>query len=95
MNKTKTRTAKKPVTFASIMGEPKTKDEVLQQIRRNDRTYQKFLNMPFSYQEKILDFLCGKRGNPPHRERLLCRDGHYRRAFRRKHHGCRDAKERL
>lgn len=62
MNKIKTRTAQKPVTFESIMGEPKTKDEVLQQIRRNDRTYQKFLNMPFSYQEKILDFLCGKRG---------------------------------
>ena len=62
MNKIKTRTAQKPVTFESIMGEPKTKDEVLRQIRRNDRTYQKFLNMPFSYQEKILDFLCGKRG---------------------------------
>ena len=62
MQNKKAKNAHQTVTFSSIMGEPKTRDEVLQQIRKNDRTYQKFLHMPFSYQEKILEFLCGKRG---------------------------------
>ena len=62
MKKTYNRTGQQPVTFASIMGEPKMRDEVLQEIRKNYRTYQKFLHMPFSYQEKLLDFLWGKRG---------------------------------
>ena len=35
MKKTKNSTALQLVTFASIMGESKTRDEVLQQIRKN------------------------------------------------------------